>query len=62
MDSNMYDGETACLECGVVICAYCQGSESECPGSHRGGCQRDPSQRPSNQDAESGYTHDKSSH
>lgn len=36
-----FDGETTCPDCGVVICAYCQGLDPDCPSKHfhQAGCE-----------------------
>jgi len=43
MDSreDTFDGETPCRVCGVIICAYCQGRDPDCPAktkNHTAGC------------------------
>lgn len=42
-DDGTFDGESECPDCGVMICAYCQGTaydESECTGRHLVECPR----------------------
>ena len=44
-ESESYDGETACKYCGVIVCAYCQGKDYECPNIHAVDCRLSPGNR-----------------
>jgi len=35
-----FDGESNCTDCGVRICAFCQGQDSTCEFSHKIDCSR----------------------